>query len=552
MTQDNSILARFDKKDASLSLAYVVIAFLAIFIGAIAGLLQGLDRGHLITLPSTLYYEILTAHGVMMGVIFTTFFIIGFLFAGTARTVGGLTNLSRSLGWIGYWMMVIGTALGTAEILAGNASVLYTFYAPLKASPFFYIALTLIVVGSWLGGYGIFASFVNWRRNHKGQTTPLFAYMATATMALWQIATLGVAAEVLFQLIPWSFGWVPTIDVLLSRTLFWFFGHPLVYFWLLPAYACWYVNIPKIIGTKLFSNALPRVTFMLFLLLSTPVGFHHQLLEPGIPPSWKALHVALTMGVVIPSLMTAFALFATFEIRGRERGAKSLFGWFSSLPYSDVRFFGPFMGMLMFIPAGIGGIINASFQLDEVVHNTLWVTGHFHITVGAAVALTFFGTAYWLIPALNGRVLTPRMNKMGLLQVFLWVVGMTFMSVSMHTLGLLGEPRRTAFTNYLNSPVVQEWAGMRLTLAIGGIILFISAMILTANIVNLLFFAPKGETEFPVAEEAAATPESVPPILERWGVWLSIAVVLVLIAYTMPVYDQIQLHPPGSKGFVTW
>ncbi|MFP3361790.1 cbb3-type cytochrome c oxidase subunit I, partial [Planococcus sp. SIMBA_143] len=77
----------------------------------------------------------------------------------------------------------------------------------------------------------------------------------------------------------------------------------------------------------------------------------------------------------VPSLMTAFSLFATFEIAGRKKGAKGLFGWFRALPWKDARFFAPMVGMLIFIPAGAGGIINASNQMNQIVHNTLWVTG---------------------------------------------------------------------------------------------------------------------------------------------------------------------------------
>ncbi len=43
--------------------------------------------------------------------------------------------------------MVIGTAMAAYEMLAGNASVLYTFYAPLKASPYFYLGATLAHLG---------------------------------------------------------------------------------------------------------------------------------------------------------------------------------------------------------------------------------------------------------------------------------------------------------------------------------------------------------------------------------------------------------------------
>lgn len=116
----------------------------------------------------------------------------------------------------------------------------------------------------------------------------------------------------------------------------------------------WYVIIPKIIGGKIFSDSLARLSFILFLLFSVPVGFHHQLTEPGIDPGWKYLQVVLTFMVIIPSLMTAFSLFASFEQYGRSKGATGLFGWLRMLPWSDARFFAPFVGMLMFIPAGAG------------------------------------------------------------------------------------------------------------------------------------------------------------------------------------------------------
>ena len=87
----------------------------------------------------------------------------------------------------------------------------------------------------------------------------------------------------------------------------------------------------KIIGGKLFSDSLARMSFILLLMFSIPVGFHHQLTEPGIDPTWKFIQVVLTFMVVIPTLMTAFSIFATFETTGRRKGYKSLFGWFKQL-----------------------------------------------------------------------------------------------------------------------------------------------------------------------------------------------------------------------------
>ncbi|ASS74126.1 cytochrome C [Tumebacillus algifaecis] len=540
------------KRDASMSLAYIVIAFFAFGIGAIAGLLQGLVRGGMIELPDWMnYYQILTAHGVLMALVFTTFFIIGFMISGISKTTGGLSTFSFRAGWIGWALMFFGTAMVVATILLNDASVLYTFYAPLKASPWFYIGAALLIVGTWVAALGMFSAYRRWRKNNPGKMSPLFAFMSIATLVLWMIATLGVAAEVLFQLIPWSFGWVAEVNVLLSRMLFWYFGHPLVYFWLMPAYIAWYVCIPKIIGGKLFSDSLARLAFILLVLFSIPVGFHHQLMEPGISEKWKFIHVILTLAVVVPSLLTAFSMFAVFETAGRRRGAKGLFGWFTKLPWKDVRFFAPMVGMLMFIPAGIGGIINASNQMNAVVHNTIWVVGHFHLTVATSVVLTFFGISYWLVPALTGRKLTKWVNRLGIIQTLIWSVGMLFMSGAMHFMGLLGVPRRTDYTTYMDSEMALGWIPYYQQMAIGGALLFVGGMLMIGIFIYLLCFAPKGQEEYPIAE-MEQNAEQTPRILERWRIWLTVAAVLILLAYGYPIFDILQNPAPGSPPLRTW
>lgn len=543
---------KVDARDGKLAMAHIYVAFVALALGGLAGLLQVLVRSGKFELPAGIsYYTILTTHGVLLGLVLTTFFIIGFQFAAVSRTAGTLSDRVRFWGWIGFWLMTIGTAITAFYILIGEASVLYTFYAPLQAHVGFYIGLTLVVVGSWISGFAMFAHYAKWKKAHPGQVSPLLTFMSVVNMVLWLVCSLGVAATVLFQLIPWSLGYVDRINVLVSRTLFWYFGHPLVYFWLLPAYMIWYAIIPKIIGGKMFSDSLARMSFILFLIFSIPVGFHHQLVEPGIDPAWKYLQVVLTFMVVIPSLMTAFSMFATFEMYGRSKGATGLFGWLRKLPWGDARFFAPFVGMLFFIPAGAGGLVNASHQLNQVVHNTIWVTGHFHLTLATTVVLTFFGGAYWLIPHLTGRVMTKAMNRLAIIQTIVWSIGMIFMSSAMHFAGLLGAPRRSAFSTYGDAPQALEWIPYQIAQAVGGTILFIGIILVLIIVTNLAFFAPKGETEFPVAEVAEQA-ERTPLVFENWTLWIGIAVVLILIAYTVPFIDMIQNAPPGSKGFKLW
>ncbi|PGT88887.1 b(o/a)3-type cytochrome-c oxidase subunit 1 [Bacillus sp. AFS040349] len=545
--------------DRKLAITNIVVAYIAFLIGTFCGLMQVFIRNDALTLPPWLdYYQILTAHGVLLALIFTTYFIFAFLISGMSYSLGAFGPKVRLFSWIGFFVTTAGTILATVEIIAGRASVLYTFYAPLQASGWYYVGLALFVVGTWIYSFALISHYVKWKKQHKKQLSPLFAYMTISTFILWIIACLGVVATVLFQFIPWAFGWVDTINVELSRSLFWYFGHPLVYFWLLPAYMAWYVVVPKIIGGKVFSDSLARLSFVLFILFSIPVGFHHQLTEPGISSFWKFLQTVLTFMVIIPSLMTAFSMFGTFERTGRLKGASGLFGWFFKLPWKDIRFTSLFIAMFFFIPGGAGGIINASFQLNEVVHNTLWVVGHFHITVGTPVAMTFMGLTFWLIPYLTGRKLTKSIQKLAFIQIITWSIGMLLMSTSQHILGLLGAPRRTAYAGYMDDPTALEWfngiLSNHVTMAIGGTILFLSAMILIYIVFQTLFFAPKAKTEnelveFPMAESDL---DQTPKYLENWWIWIGIAFALIAFAYTIPLAEMIHHAPPGSSGFKTW
>ena len=166
--------------------------------------------------------------------------------------------------------------------------MLYTFYAPLKAAPEFYIGATLLVAGTWW-------SPPSHRERHlvqeaqPGRTRlPLVVHGAACTFIMWVIATLGVTAEMLI-LIPWSMGITSGVNVELTRMLFWYFGHPLVYFWIMGAYMMWYNVIPTTYGGKVFSDSLVRLSFIMLLLLSTPVGLHHQFLEPGVSATLEIL-----------------------------------------------------------------------------------------------------------------------------------------------------------------------------------------------------------------------------------------------------------------------
>jgi cytochrome c oxidase subunit I len=541
-------MATMMQRENRLVLAHVYTATAALTLGGVFGLLQAFSRAHWAQAPAWFdYYRMLTAHGVLMAIVFTTFYICGFSMFGVYRAMP--RERSLTLGWLAFAVMLAGTLAAFWAIVTGNATVLYTFYAPLKAHPAFYIGTTVLVVGTWLVLIDIIANIVAWRKQHAGELLPLIVHGIACTFAMWFIATIGVAIEMLFMLIPWSLGWTPTINVMLSRMLFWYFGHPLVYFWIMGAYLIWYNVVPKFYNGTVFSDALTRLTFILLVLLSTPVGIHHEFTEPGISAGWKWLHTMTTYGVIVPSIMTAFAIFASFEIAARKKGKRGFFGTIAALPWSKPWFTGPAFGMLLFIFGGFGGVVNASYSMDELVHNTMWIVGHFHITVGGPVALTFIGASYWLVPRLTGRKLWG--EKLALTQTYTWFIGMAIMSTAMHWAGLLGSPRRTADVTYFGSEAARLWMPETIATAIGGSILFASIIMFVLVAVGTLFSRDREEmgVEFaPVDEAAMRTPAS----LDKIGTWAVLAVVLAVLAYAGPMHELLSQHIYGAPGMRTW
>jgi cytochrome c oxidase subunit 1 len=533
----------------------IVVAMVALFIGGFFGPLQKLQNIGLNFYPTLnsigirSYYQGLTAHGVLNALVWTTFFIIGFFTFATSR------SLKRELmyprwSWVAFFMMVIGLVLAAVPILTNLATVLYTFYPPMEASIFFYLGLTLVVVGSWIAGFVFLATLISWRRDNPGERTPFIALAANITMVMWIIATLGVAAEILFLIIPWTLGIVEGIDPQLARTFFWFFGHPLVYFWLLPAYVSWYAMLPKQADGKMFSESLARLVFWLFLVLSIPVGLHHQYTDPGVPAGYKFIHAILTWALFIPSLMTAFTVVASLEIGGRARGGTGLLGWIRKLPWGNPSYAAQNLAMILFVFGGIGGLVNASYDLNLAIHNTSWVPGHFHTTLGSAVTLTFFGIAYWLVPKLTGKQLWGR--RAALWQAWTWFIGMLLMANGLHILGLnFGMPRRTMIgaAQYVGV----DWQPLLIESAIGGIILGISGLLFFAVMIGTYFSKQKltEPIEMPVAEPAEEE-DIVPRWLDNWKPWIALTVVLILIAYGPVLYYLLTNLNASSPGFQVW
>ena len=109
--------------------------------------------------------------------------------------------------------------------------------------------------------------------------------------------------------------------------------------------------------------------------------------------------------MAVPTLLTVFTLTASLEIAGRLRGGRGLLGWVAALPWDRPIVLATGLSLVMLGLGGAGGLINMSYMLDSTIHNTQWVTGHFHLIFAGSVVIMYFAIAYELWPHLTGHPL---------------------------------------------------------------------------------------------------------------------------------------------------
>jgi cytochrome c oxidase subunit 1 len=482
------------------------------------------------------YYRAVTAHGTAMAYVFPMLIAMGFGYA-VCEAALKQDLIGRRWAWGAFGLIVAGTIVAMIPVSLGLASVLYTFYPPLIGNPLYYIGIVLVVVGSWIWVALMSVNLRAWKKANPGAPVPLAMFATVAGAYLWGWTAVGAAIELLFQIIPASLGITSTLDAGLSRVLFSWTLHAIVYFWLMPAYIAYYTIVPRAIGGRLYSDPMARLSFVLFLVFAMPIGVHHLFADPQVGAGFKFMHTVFTGLVVIPTLLTVFTICASIEIAGRLRGGRGAFGWLTALPWKNPMMLALAFSFIMLGFGGAGGIINMSYQLDSSIHNTQWITGHFHLIFGGAIVMMYFAISYDLWPHLTGRALA----SFGLmrLQLWSWFIGMIVLTFPWHYAGLLGMPRRMAFFDYTDPAMAGQGAAV-IASVMGGAILLVSAA-LFFTILAKGHSAPAvnpGEYRFSVAVQHQA---KLPAILNGFGLWVSIMVALTVVNYGFPIANLMML-----------
>ena len=520
------------QNSSRLALYHYWVAFAAFLPAVALGAWQMLMRS---PLPAPLddpnaYYTSVTLHGTAMAYVVTTFFAMGFGYAVAATSLGRPIR-GVTAAWVGFAVCLAGTLMAVVIVLSGRATVLYTFYPPLLGSVWYYLGTLLLVGGSMIWVVLMIYNMVTWKRDNPGQPVPLPMFAITATALLWAWTASGVTIELVGIILPTALGLTTQIDAGLARTLFSVTLHAIVYFWLMPAYIAFYTLVPQAAGGRLYSDTMGRLTFIMFLVFSLPVGLHHLFADPEHGSGFKFLQSFLTFFVALPTLLTVFSVSASLEIAGRLRGGRGLLGWIPALPWHEPMVLAVALSLVMLGLGGFGGLVNMSYAMNSMIHNTSWVTAHFHLIFGGAVVIMYFAIAYEMWPRISGKPL--RSKALARWQLWLWFWGMMITTIPWHITGLMGQPRRVAIFDY-SGPFIARMGPLVIISVIGGLILLVSAVLLIVILVRSQLGATQLATPLRYAL-AVNPPTHVPASLNGFALWNAIVLVLMVAAYGYPI-----------------
>jgi cytochrome c oxidase subunit 1 len=332
----------------------------------------------------------------------------------------------------------------------------------------------------------------------------------------------------------------------LIRTLFSWTLHAIVYFWLIPAYIALYSFVPKAAGGKLFSDELARVSLIMLIVISVPIGMHHLYMDPFQGAGWKFLHMIGTLMVALPTMFTGFTVIASMEVAGRMNGGKGLFGWMKKLPWDNPMVLAGGLSLLMLTFGGFGGLINASYAMNSLVHNTQWITGHFHLIFAGTTVIMYFAIAYYIWPQLTGRAL--KSIKLVRMQLWLWFWGMLVLTLPWHWIGMLGQPRRISSTPY-DSPLVARWDSGEIGMILGGVLLFASAVLLMYNLIASSGAEKTTGRTDSIYAEALHPVLKLPAVLNGFGFWSIVIAIYLVVSYGYPIFQFFVIGTHGSPTF---
>ena len=464
---------QFERQAEMLIKAHAFVGVVWLLIGGLLAIGVVLTRWPAVRwLEADTFYMVLTAHGLDMLIFWIIFFEIAILHF-CSSTLLRCRIATPKIAWLGFALMVIGSVLNNVAVFRGGSSVMMTSYVPMMAEPSFYLGIILFAVGALIGCFVFFGTLVVARREKTYEGSIPLVTFGALTAAIIAVFTLLSGAMIIIPAWLMSLG-LMTVDPLIYRTVWWALGHSSQQINVAAHVSVWYLVAAIALGAKPMSERVSRTAFLLYILFLQLASAHHLLGDPGLSTAWKVVNTSYFMYLaVLASMLHGLTVPGAMEVAQRQKGyTKGLFEWLRKAPWGNPTFSGVFISIIGFgFLGGITGVMMGTEQLNLIIHNTIYVPGHFHATVVVGTTLTFMALTYYLIPVLFKReMIAPKLAQW---QPYLFGFSMYFFCLVMMGAGTLGVSRRHWDMAFQGAALAYEWPGaaylMMALVGIGGI-----------------------------------------------------------------------------------
>lgn len=452
---------------------YLFASFFLFFFAGIMAMIMRTELAHtgLQFITTKTYETVMGAHGIGMVLVALTAIVGGFGNYVVPLQIGAKDMAFPRLNALSYWLLPPAVVILVAALFNGGFDFGWTAYAPLSTKGpvgklFFLLAFATSGFSSIFGGVNLLVTIIKMRA--KGMSflrMPIFVHAIAATAVVIVIATSVVASSlfmVIFDRILNTSFFDPSRGgaVILFQHLFWFYSHPAVYIMILPAFGLLLEVLPVFSRKPLFAYPLVVWSLWIIVFLSFVVWAHHMFTS-GM---WGLLNFPFLITTELISIPTGIMFLASLGTL-----------WRGKIRLTTPMLFA--VGVIAnFLIGGLTGIFLADVPTDVHLHDTLFVTAHFHFTiVGGTIFALFAGVYYWF-PKIAGRLYS---ETLGRWHFALFFYGFNATFIPMFWTGTRGLRRRVA-------DFPPELGPLQMWISVSAFVIFISAAIFLYNMIRSL------------------------------------------------------------------